>query len=188
MAENLELDVLNPFLEDEGGPGEGYKVFGKKPRWPETLEDAKQRYCVRIENYIEQSQKHQRNFILVTHADAVAAVLAVFQRGLADIESMDFCARVIAQRNKADKRTSDTERGVYSDKWTITHKAINAEVFHDEKMAKYYEKQHLEQCEEMQQAVVRRKTMRSKTDDQLERTLSKFDARNQSKNSKDAEK
>jgi hypothetical protein len=41
-------------------------------------------------------------------------------------------------------------------------------------MAKYYEKQHLEQCEEMQQAVARRKTVRSKTDDQLERTLSKF--------------
>jgi broad specificity phosphatase PhoE len=101
MAEQLELDVLNPFLEDEGeGFGEGYKVFGKEPDWPETLDGAKLRYNVRIENYIEQSQKHQRNFILVTHADAVAAVLGVFQRGCADVQSMDFCARVVAVKNK----------------------------------------------------------------------------------------
>merc|ERR1719321_1614996 len=110
-------------------------MFGKQPKWPETLEGAKQRYAVRVQNYIEQSEKNERNFIVCTHADCVAAVLVIFERGQADVQSMDFCARVIARKEAVKKGGGSEDHGVYGSKWVVTHKALGAELFKDDNMA-----------------------------------------------------
>merc|ERR1712066_215237 len=93
MAQDLQVKTLNPILEDGS-----IKIFGKPPQWPESLEDAKNRYIVRIETYIRQSMETKQNMIIVTHADAVAAALVIFERGGADVQNMGFCARIIAKR------------------------------------------------------------------------------------------
>jgi broad specificity phosphatase PhoE len=187
MAKNLGVTVLNPMLEEQDPPaGKGIKMFGKQPRWPETLEIAKQRYAVRLENYIEQSEKNERNYIVVTHADCVAAVLVFFERGQADVQSMDFCARVIARKQAAKKKTAATEdHGAYGAKWTVTHKAMGAEVFKDDNMAKYHEKMHLENCDELKEASNKRKEARTKTDAMFENSLGNKKLQEVLKNMKD---
>merc|ERR1711865_686711 len=96
------------------------------PVWPETLEDAEKRYVIRIENYIEQSAETRQNFVLVTHADAVAAALQLFERGNADIESMEFCARCTATRPVLQTSVEDQQHGVYAQKWNVEFKGVEA--------------------------------------------------------------
>jgi len=158
MARSLGIRLLNPVEEESG-----VKIFGKEPVWPENLEAAKNRYIVRIETYIRQSAQAQQNMILVTHADAVAAALVMFERGGADIQNMGFCARVIAKR-LVPKKISDEEHGVYAEHWDVDYKGFEAEILHDEAMARYNERMYLETCADTQQMVNERHRLRTKTD------------------------
>jgi len=162
MAKDLKLRLVNPILEDGG-----VKIFGKPPQWPETLEDAKNRYVVRMETYIRKSAEEQQNMIIVTHADAVAAALVMFERGGADVQNMGFCARVIASRDVKDTKVkgATVEHGVFAEQWAVEVHAVGAEIMkEDGAMAKYYEKLYLERCEETQEMVAKRKNKRTKTD------------------------
>merc|ERR1712060_654061 len=117
--------TLNPMLEDGG-----LKLFGKPPVWPESLEDAKNRYIVRIETYIRQAMETRQNMIICTHADAVAAAMVMFERGGADVQNMGFCARIIARRGlekKAD--AASQEHGVFAAQWNLEFKDLGAELF-----------------------------------------------------------
>merc|ERR1712194_446226 len=101
----------------------------------------------------------RQNMIIVTHADAVAAALVMFERGGADVQNMGFCARIIASRTLgAEKKGSAGEdHGVFAAQWNLEFKGLGAELLHDAAMAKYYEKQHIEQCDDTQQMVAKRK-------------------------------
>jgi len=166
MAQDLQVKTLNPILEDGS-----LKMFGKPPTWPETLDDAKNRYIVRIETYIRQSMETKQNMIIVTHADAVAAALVMFERGGADVQKMDFCARIIARRSLKQEKKGQEDHGVFAAQWKLEFKDLGAELLHDAAMAKYYEKQHLEQCDETQQMVAKRKDKRTKTDMMFDNTM-----------------
>jgi len=161
----------------------GFKLFGREPQWGETLEIAKQRFVVRIDEYIEQSTLTRSNFIVVTHADAVAALLVMLERGGADVQSMDFCARVIAQRRV--KPSSVEENGVYAAQWSVECKAMNAAIYKDEKLAKYMEGLHLDNCVETQEMVAKRKEVRSKTDGLFDQTLQVLTTKTPSDNNKE---
>lgn len=169
MAEDLGLRLMNPELEDGG-----VKLFGKPPNWPESLDDAKKRFVVRIETYIEQSAQTRQNFVLVTHADAVAAALEMFERGFADIQNMDFCARLVAQRTVKGQHHSEVEEqhGTYADKWQVDFKGVSAEVCKGDKATdKYFEKLHLEQCDDTERMAAARRKKRTQTDAVFDSTL-----------------
>mmetsp|Transcript_36829 Transcript_36829/g.84858 ORF Transcript_36829/g.84858 Transcript_36829/m.84858 type:complete len:410 (-) Transcript_36829:108-1337(-) len=171
MADRLGIKVLNPVMEDGS-----LKLFGKAPIFPERLEDAKQRYIVRIENYVQQSVETRQNLIVVTHADAVAAALVMFERSSCHVEKMEFCARITCNR-KVDlqqlqedrKKRKDTR--VYADHWKVEWKALGAEVWNITNNAAYFERMHLETVEETEQMVVKRKEKRTNTDKLFEETV-----------------
>jgi len=171
MADKLGIKVLNPIMEDGS-----IKLFGKAPVFPERLEDAKQRYIVRIENYVQQSVETRQNLIVVTHADAVAAALVMFERSSCHVEKMEFCARITCNR-KVDlqqlmedkKKRKDTR--VYADHWKVEWKALGAEVWNITNNAAYFERMHLETVEETEQMVVKRKEKRTNTDKLFEETV-----------------
>jgi len=167
MAKDLGLKLINPLLEDGG-----VKLFGKTPTWPESLEDAKNRYVVRMETYIRKSAEERQNMILVTHADAVAAAMVMFERGGADVQSMGFCARLIATRNVKAASKDDVEKGVFAEQWNVEAKDVGAELMKTEgAMGKYYEKLYLEKCEETQEMVAKRKEKRTKTDAMFDKAI-----------------
>merc|ERR1719188_2161531 len=130
------MRVINPVLEEVGG----LKIFGKTPVWPESLAQAKDRYVVRMETYIRKGAEEHQNIILVTHADAVAAALVMFERGGADVQNMGFCARVIATRTVKDTpENSGTNHGVFAAQWRVETKAVGCEIMkEDGAMGKYY--------------------------------------------------
>jgi len=168
MAQDLGLTLLNPMRKNGG-----VKIFGKQPPWPERLEEAKNRYIVRLETYIRQSRETRQNMILVTHADAVAAALVMFERGSADVQKMDFCARVMASRSIEEnrwKRKKDVY-GVFAEKWAVSWQGLGAEILHDEVLARYNERLYLETCEETEQRVNARNENRSKTDCIFDKTI-----------------
>merc|ERR1712176_1137056 len=113
---SLGVRVVNPTL-----PEGGLKLFGKSPRYPESLDDAKERFVVRIETYIEQSTFTQQNFIVVTHADAICAALHLFGRGNVTIEDIGYCARLSASRLNPHKKGRDP---VYADQWRVQIKGV----------------------------------------------------------------
>jgi len=165
LAARCKLQPVNPFLDDGG-----IKCYGKEPNYPETLEDARRRFTIRTETYIQRSAETKQNFILCTHADCVAAVLAMFERGNADIKEMDFCARIIARRTvEASKKASEASE--YAKEWTVTHTALKAEIMDAQGMEKYYEKMHLSTCEEHNKSAVVRRNNRTKTDNMFDKDL-----------------
>merc|ERR1712151_358169 len=71
-----------------------------------------------------------------------------------------------------EKKGSGTEdHGVVAATWKLGFKDLGAELLNDAAMAKYYEKQHLEQCDETQQMVAKRKDKRTKTDQLFDSTM-----------------
>jgi len=173
MCQLLGVRIMNPELDDGG-----VKLFGKPPPWPESLEDAKKRFNVRIETYLEQSEETEQNFILVTHADAVAAALEMFERGFADIRNMDFCARLVAQRTlRQHKHIQQDEHGVYAEKWVVEFKGISAQLCKPESntgMNQYFEKMHIDNCDETKKRAAKRRDNRTHTDAVFDSTLHKL--------------
>jgi len=172
LTKSMKLSVVNP-LEDNGD----IKCFGRKPKWPESLEQAKKRYCSRIETYIERSAESLQNFVLVTHADALAAALAMFERGGADIQGMDFCARVIARRTVEASRGDPTDSeaaSAYAQQWDVDFKGMKVELMPANGMEKIFEKVHLDNCEEQQQVSFQRKKTRTRTDHMFDAQIKKL--------------
>mmetsp|Transcript_106778 Transcript_106778/g.195998 ORF Transcript_106778/g.195998 Transcript_106778/m.195998 type:complete len:357 (+) Transcript_106778:116-1186(+) len=181
MAKDLKVKKLaNPVQEDGS-----LKLFGKLPSFPESLDKGRKRYLVRTEHYIHRSSQLKQNFILVCHADAVAACLEMFERGCADISKMEFCARIIAKNLSSigDEPASPTDlqaSSSYAKKWEVQLKGITVTEFTPSKsMAKYQETMHMESCEDVQKQSVQRNEKRTKTDmmfdDKLKGLLSEME-------------
>eukprot|EP00929_Paragymnodinium_shiwhaense_P014925 TRINITY_DN122913_c0_g1_i1.p1 TRINITY_DN122913_c0_g1~~TRINITY_DN122913_c0_g1_i1.p1 ORF type:complete len:451 (+),score=125.24 TRINITY_DN122913_c0_g1_i1:142-1494(+) len=168
ICEEYDVKVLNPLTDSKE-----IRIFGKARgglTWPETLDSAHARFIVRVESYLEQSKLNKHNFIIVTHADALAAALAMFHRGGADVQRMDFCAQVTARRtipppSRRNTKPNQEESSVFADKWDVSFIRAGAEIMDDPgSMARYYEMMHLQHCEETQQKVVERRQKKTKTD------------------------
>lgn len=150
--------VLNPLLGDGG-----YKLFGKVPQYPETLEKARNRMVVRFETYIRQSEELEHNFILCTHADGMAAACGMFERGCADVTRMDFCSRIIARRIPQGKDASE-DMNTFAKRWDVELKGIEIENKGEGATEKMNEYIHSMACEENEQMVVSRREKRTSTD------------------------
>lgn len=171
LVESTGIKDANPTVDG------GIKLFGKPGKWPETLDDAKTRYLVRIETYIEESLKSEKNYILVTHADAVAAALQMFEHGNADVQTLDFCARLTAKRQVKISEKDNAAVGIYGLKWDIKTAAVGAEILEvDKGMEKTYEKMHMQNVEEKAEAAAKRKANRTKTDAVFADSLKSFAA------------
>jgi len=154
MAKELGIEVINPLL-----PEGGFKLFGKPPlTHPETVEMGHKRCIVRMETYIEQSAMTRQNFIIVSHAPAVAALMEMFERGQVDVEKLDYCARVIANR-KLVERGSGKGSSAFKAQWSVECKGINITLNLDAD-----EDGHVKTCQETEQMVIARKEKRTQTD------------------------
>jgi broad specificity phosphatase PhoE len=163
MAKELGLTVKNPDL-----PEGGYKLFGKPPqKHPESVSDGHKRHLVRVQYYIEQSSKTQQNFLICSHAPAVAALADIFNRGNVNIEKLEYCAYVVADR-KAKETTSTKASGadVYKDEWDVEANGVNFELNIDAT-----EEEHAKACEDVQTNVQKRKENRTKTDAMADQAL-----------------
>jgi len=162
MAE-IGLEAKNPLL-----PEGGLKLFGKNPKWPETIKDSHSRYLVRLGTYIEHSHTMHQNFILCSHAPAVVAALDIFQHGMVDIRGVDYCAYVSASRSieynlKEGTREVDAFLGV----WDVKQSRCNAEIVDDPMR----EVDHEECVEAAATNSIKRRQQRTKTDKLFEDAL-----------------
>jgi len=159
MTKTLGIQIRNPKL-----PQGGIKLFGKPPKWPETIKDGHHRCIVRTNTYVQQSAQNLQNFIICSHAPAVAAMCDIFQRGVCDVSKLEYCARVIACRQL--KPNVEFEESVYVDQWDVQSKGISMELNVDAS-----EEKHLETCEETVAMAKKRYDIRTKTDFRFDKTL-----------------
>lgn len=171
LIDELQVpSVLNPLLVDGG-----YKLFGKKPQYPESLDKARSRMVVRFETYIRQSEELQQNFIICTHADGIAAACGMFERGCADVTKMDFCSRIIARRRDSKDEKGAEDKNTFAKYWKTELKGIQLERNQAEgatkKMNEYI---HNMACEENEQMVAARREERTSTDKTFDAKLKEF--------------
>lgn len=79
---------------------ESVKCFlGHWPVWPETLMSGRKRYMQRVLAYLSRATKTRRNFLLVSHADCVAATVAIMPSVVGRcVESVGFGGMLLAAR------------------------------------------------------------------------------------------
>lgn len=105
------------------------KVCGKVPVWPETLRMARMRYASTFLGYLRRSEICRRNFVLVSHADCIASVLAIIPSKAGRIvESVSTAASVLGLRSSdprkapkvynVDEAESDPSRSTKGG-WTV---------------------------------------------------------------------
>mmetsp|Transcript_34645 Transcript_34645/g.80891 ORF Transcript_34645/g.80891 Transcript_34645/m.80891 type:complete len:349 (-) Transcript_34645:67-1113(-) len=183
MAAELRLDVQNPLL-NEGG----FKLFGIPPqKWPETIEQGHKRCMVRVEHYIDLSTSTKQNFIIVSHAPAVAALADLFQRGACDISKLEYCARVVAQRQCKDVEHTPTSPNagktttVFADEWTVSSQGVVFELNIDATESCF-----LRGCNKHWDGVTQRQALRSGTDSALENTIRKLNEKENGISPKDS--
>lgn len=75
------------------------KAIGEWPKWPEDLKAARRRYANRFLEYLRRSTMSRRNFVLVTHGDAVGAVLSLMpSQANTCLEKVEFGGLFLASR------------------------------------------------------------------------------------------
>eukprot|EP00913_Durusdinium_trenchii_P034631 g32398.t1 len=83
------------------------KVCGPKPVWPETLRMARMRYAAAFLGYLRRSEICRRNFVLVSHADCIASVLALIpSKAGRMVESVSTAASVFGSLVHTRSRTT----------------------------------------------------------------------------------
>mmetsp|Transcript_88953 Transcript_88953/g.157479 ORF Transcript_88953/g.157479 Transcript_88953/m.157479 type:complete len:118 (-) Transcript_88953:56-409(-) len=97
-------------------------------------------------------------------------MLHIFERGYAEVDSIEYCARVIARRCVQQDHVE--EHGVFGAKWDVDSKGMKISMNKPEAhMEKLYENQHLETCEETNEMVASRRANRTNTDMVFDSTL-----------------
>merc|ERR1719502_1173551 len=97
----------------------------------------------------------------------------MFEHGNADVQDLDFCARITAKRKVALEDAGS--ESIYAATWDMTTGAVSQEILTAEgTMAKYFEKQHMENVEEKAEAAAKRKANRTRTDAVFADSLKKF--------------
>ncbi|CAJ1423522.1 unnamed protein product [Effrenium voratum] len=73
-------------------------TVGTWPSWPESLSAARRRFAERLLVYLGRGAKARRNFLMVSHADCVAACLALMPQNGRVVESVNYGATMLAWR------------------------------------------------------------------------------------------
>lgn len=88
------------------------KVCGKVPAWPETLRMARMRYASAFLGYLRRAELSKRNFVLVSHADCIASVLALIpSKAGRMVESVSPAASVLGSLTDHRNKHSNTDEG-----------------------------------------------------------------------------
>lgn len=91
-------DYLSTYCSDMGVKVRG-KPVGVWPTWPESLSTARLRFARRYLTYLHRSLLARRNFILVTHADAVASAMTIMPcEKDQHVVEVNFCGYFLARR------------------------------------------------------------------------------------------
>eukprot|EP00931_Biecheleriopsis_adriatica_P120712 TRINITY_DN95812_c0_g1_i1.p1 TRINITY_DN95812_c0_g1~~TRINITY_DN95812_c0_g1_i1.p1 ORF type:complete len:397 (-),score=42.93 TRINITY_DN95812_c0_g1_i1:36-1226(-) len=120
-----------------------FKTAGSWPVWPESINSARQRFANRFLRYLNRSLGKCRNFVIVTHADAVAAALCVMPSMIGDIQCIQPGGLVFARRQHAQARVVEAEAespmsariDLPEDEWTLTMHGISAKTLKPDRLA-----------------------------------------------------
>ncbi|CAJ1447155.1 unnamed protein product [Effrenium voratum] len=83
------------------------KACGSVPAWPETLRTARQRYAGAFLSYLRRAEVSKRNFVLVSHADCIASILALIpSKAGRMVESVSYGATVLGSLPMDPRGTS----------------------------------------------------------------------------------
>lgn len=114
----------------------------------------------------------------MTHADAISAAVQMFGHGNIDVQQVDFCARVTANRavqlSRQQGRRGSISDMTFGQKWDVNISGITHEVMQSDSggsMEKLYVKQHRENVAEVAGAADKRSMMRTKTDHDFSKHL-----------------
>ena len=83
------------------------RAMGKKPRWPETLKDARVRYAKRFLDYLRRARRAKKSCILVTHGHMLqvcANILPATQH--LKVGSVNYAAAILATCRQSDGSTA----------------------------------------------------------------------------------
>lgn len=91
----------------ENGVNIGGRTLGQWPKWPESLRSARLRFINRFLQYLHRGSATKKNFVLVTHADGVAAALSTLP-AMADrlIEAIEYGGFFVAKQSSTPSRFS----------------------------------------------------------------------------------
>lgn len=74
------------------------KIAGKLPEFPEPLDGARIRFCWKVNKIVRKSAGELSSPIIVTHGDAVSAVLGMLHKENEQVVKVPFCGYVIGER------------------------------------------------------------------------------------------
>jgi len=109
-------------------------IVGCPPKWPESIEDARLRMVGRVEQYAGRAARvGGASFILVTHADCVAACLTLALAGQAGapegrlVDKVNYCGfasfeRSLGYHNEPDLGLMDEDAG-----WIVNHTNVTVQ-------------------------------------------------------------
>lgn len=92
----------------ENGVVCGGEPVGRRPNWPETVQAACRRFNRRFMGYLAWSTRSRQNFVIVTHADAVASTLKNLPMVRCPIGSISYCGFFVVSRQHQQLVTSGT--------------------------------------------------------------------------------
>lgn len=120
-----DIELIRP-----SGSAQGASFFGYAPEWGESLDDARLRTVSRVEQYAARAVRlGGASFILVTHADCVAACLTLALAAQKEgpkgrlVEKVNFCGYAMLERramkHEADKGLMDEDAN-----WTAEYNNV----------------------------------------------------------------
>lgn len=63
------------------GSNDEIKIQGKQQKFPETLDAARMRFCVKVQQLLQRASSKLMSLVIVTHGDAVGAVIGMVREG-----------------------------------------------------------------------------------------------------------
>jgi hypothetical protein len=121
-----DIELIRPSASTQGATS----FFGEAPAWGESLDEARLRTVGRVEQYAARAVRlGGASFILVTHADCVAAcvtlALAAQQNGPKGrlVEKVNFCGYALLERN-AEMHEADLGLMDEDAHWTVEHSNV----------------------------------------------------------------
>jgi len=117
MGDDQPTELLRPMEEvEEYCKAHGVQIHNRKlgchPVWPETVPNARGRFVKRFLQYLHRARVTGKNFVLVTHGDAVASTLTVMPPMEAKlVNQVSFCGFFVAASSdlRAPAETADTD-------------------------------------------------------------------------------
>lgn len=89
------------------------ELLGEPPKWPESRMAARTRYAARYLTYLRRARRARMSCLLVTHGHMMQASLRVLPATSSlQVESVGYCATMMAQMYTRDKQVSDSSSPV----------------------------------------------------------------------------